>query len=66
MSILDIDPNSVNAGWIPLALTVLLGVAVFLIFRSMRRQLGRIQLPEDQQRVGDTDAAAPRTPAEKA
>lgn len=47
MTIFDVDPKDVNSGWMPLALTVLLGVIIFLLFWSMRRQMRRIDIPED-------------------
>lgn len=45
MSLLEIDPNSVVAGWIPLILTGLLAIAVYFLFRSMRKQLRNITVP---------------------
>ncbi|GAB3699276.1 hypothetical protein [Mariniluteicoccus flavus] len=47
MTFLEIDPNSVVAGWIPLVLTIVLGIVVFLLFRSMRTQLRRIDIPDE-------------------
>ncbi|WP_133626578.1 hypothetical protein [Enemella evansiae] len=44
---LDIDPNSVVAGWIPLVLILVLGGASALLFRSMRRQMRKIDIPEE-------------------
>ena len=40
------DPDSVVAGWIPLALTLLLGVVMFLLYRSLRNQMRKINIPE--------------------
>ncbi|MDO5501238.1 MAG: hypothetical protein Q4F67_16330 [Propionibacteriaceae bacterium] len=40
------DPSSVVAGWIPLALTVALGVIMVFLYRSLRKQMRRINIPE--------------------
>lgn len=41
------DPNSVVAGWIPMVLVAVLALAMVLLFRSMRKQMRRIDIPED-------------------
>lgn len=46
MTLLDIDPNVVKPGWTPLIITLLLAGAMVLLFRSMRRQFGKINVPE--------------------
>lgn len=57
------DPASVVAGWIPLALIVLLGMFMVFLFFSMRKQMRRIQIPpegvstrqDDPDRTGTTN-----------
>jgi len=46
MTLLDIDPNLVRPGWIPLLITIVMALVLVLLFRSMRRQMGRIRVPE--------------------
>ncbi|WP_425310020.1 hypothetical protein AADG42_15040 [Ammonicoccus fulvus] len=41
------DPNTVVAGWIPMVLVAVLGLAMVLLFRSMRKQMRRIDIPEN-------------------
>ena len=41
------DPNSVVAGWIPMVLVAVLGLAMVLLFRSMRKQMRKIDIPDD-------------------
>jgi hypothetical protein len=40
------DPAVVTPGLVGLVITLLLGVAVFLLYKSLRRQLNRIEVPE--------------------
>ena len=56
MILLEVDPDLVKPGWTPLIITVLLGVAVVLLFFSMRRQFRKISIPRDD---GVDDPAAP-------
>lgn len=46
MTFLQIDPNSVVAGWLPLLLTALLGVVIYFLYRGVRKHLSRIDIPE--------------------
>ena len=62
MMLLDIDPNLVKPGWTPLLITIVLAVVMVLLFVSMRRQFGKINVPTEQE-VRDRRAAAP--PAEQ-
>jgi hypothetical protein len=39
------DPNSVKPGWIALVIVAALGLATFLLWRSMNAQLRKIQVP---------------------
>ena len=45
MILLEVDPNLVQPGWTPLIITVLLALAIVLLFFSMRRQVRRITVP---------------------
>ncbi len=47
---LDIDPNVVKPGWTPLLITLGLAAVMVLLYRSMRRQFGRIQMPPKDER----------------
>jgi len=60
MILLDIDPNLVKPGWTPLIITLLLAVAMVLLFLSMRRQFRKINVPTEQE-YRDREAAAPPT-----
>ena len=42
MTLLDLDPNVVKPGYIPLLITLGLGLVMVLLFRSMRRQFRRV------------------------
>ncbi|NNG18344.1 hypothetical protein HJ590_01910 [Naumannella sp. ID2617S] len=44
---LELDPNSVVAGWIPVVVILVLAIACFFLFRSMRKQMRRIDIPEE-------------------
>lgn len=39
------DENNIQPGWIALGLVLLLGLATFLLWRSMNTQLGKIKAP---------------------
>ncbi|MDO5683512.1 MAG: hypothetical protein Q4G46_11860 [Propionibacteriaceae bacterium] len=41
------DPNSVVAGWIPLVLTLALGAVMYFLYRSLRKQMRKIDIPEE-------------------
>ena len=41
------DPASVVAGWIPIVLIVILALATVVLFRSMRKQMRRIDIPAE-------------------
>jgi hypothetical protein len=53
MILLEVDPNVVKPGWTPLIITLLLGLAMVLLFLSMRRQFRKISIP----REGEADEA---------
>ena len=65
MIVLDLDPNVVQPGWTPLIITVLLAVAIVLLYFSMRRQVRRINIPptETETEQPDPDPVEPSTPA---
>ena len=48
MTLLEVDPDVVQPGWTPLIVTLLLGVAVVLLFLSMRKQFRKINIPRDE------------------
>ena len=45
---LEIDPNVVKPGWMPMVIVLLLAVAMVFLYRSMRHQFGKINLPSDR------------------
>ncbi len=61
MILLEVDPNVVKPGWTPLIVTLLLGIAVVLLFLSMRRQFRKISIPREDE-VDDASPTAPDTP----
>jgi hypothetical protein len=61
MIVLDLDPNVVQPGWTPLIITVLLGVAVVLLFLSMRRQVRKINIPREEADQPDPAPVEPST-----
>ncbi len=65
MIVLDLDPNVVQPGWTPLIITVLLAVAIVLLFLSMRRQVRKINIPptETDTEQPDPGPAEPSSPA---
>jgi hypothetical protein len=65
MILLEVDPDVVKPGWTPLIVTVLLGIAVVLLYISMRRQFRKINIPREDESdvVDDTTAPSKDTPA---
>ena len=55
----EIDPNVVKPGWVALLIVLALGVATFLLWRSMAKQLKRIDVDRD----GADDPAPSGDPA---
>ena len=41
------DPSSVVAGWIPLVLIAVLALAMVVLYRSLRKQMRKISIPEE-------------------
>lgn len=46
MTFLQIDPNSVVAGWVPMVLIALLAVVTYFLYRGVRKHLARIDIPD--------------------
>ncbi len=44
MILLEVDPNVVKPGWTALIVTILLALALVLLFLSMRRQFRKIKI----------------------
>jgi hypothetical protein len=63
MILLEVDPDLVKPGWTPLIITVLLGVAVVLLFFSMRRQFRKISIPREDEADEPGAPAADDPPA---
>ena len=65
MVLLDLDPNVVRPGWTALIVTVVLAVAVVLLYLSLRKQMRRINVPyadaESGPDAGSTPATEPPT-----
>ena len=61
MILLELDPDVVKPGWTPLIVTVLLGIALVLLFLSMRRQFRKISIPRED----EADEAPPPPPTTK-
>ena len=62
MILLDVDPNVVEPGWAPLLITLLLGVALVLLYFSMRKQFRKIQVPKDDGSDTAEDSASEQPP----
>ena len=57
MFLLDLDPNVVKPGWTALVITILLALALVLLYFSMRRQFRKINIPGDE--TGDETGVEP-------
>ena len=66
MIFLELDPDVVKPGWTPLIITVLLAIAVVLLYFSMRRQFRKISIPpeETEEEPRPTPKEPPATPKE--
>jgi hypothetical protein len=53
------DANDIKPGWIAFWLVVALGVATFLLWRSMNSQLGKIKAPYKDEVEGDGAQSRP-------
>ncbi|MBA2446123.1 MAG: hypothetical protein H0V49_12435 [Nocardioidaceae bacterium] len=59
-SLLAYEPEDVRPGWIALVLVASLGVATYLLWRSMNTQLRKIQMPP---KGSSTDSGTPDLPS---
>lgn len=41
------DPDSVVAGWIPVVLIAVLALAMVVLYRSLRKQMRKIDIPDE-------------------
>jgi hypothetical protein len=64
MILLELDPDVVKPGWTPLIITVLLGIALVLLYFSMRRQFRKISIPR-QDEVDESETPPQEGPAPK-
>lgn len=55
--VLDVDPNSVQAGWLPLLLIVVLGLVIAGLGWSMAHEMKKIKVPSAAE-LAEADAAA--------
>jgi hypothetical protein len=62
LALLDLDPNIVKPGWIPLLITIALAAVMVLLFFSLRRQFRRIDVSQSQPGVGDPEAVKDPSP----
>ena len=58
------DPNAVKPGWIAFWIVVALGVATFLLWRSMNSQLRKIKAPYRDEVVAGGDDGDGADPAQ--
>jgi hypothetical protein len=61
LGLLDLDPNIVKPGWLPLLITLGLAAVMVLLFFSLRKQFRRIDVSQYQPTTPTTGQAA--TPA---
>jgi len=62
--LLEVDPDVVQPGWTPLIVTLLLGVAVVLLFLSMRKQFRKISIPREGEADETEEMQPPPTTAD--
>ncbi|GAB2568601.1 hypothetical protein [Microlunatus antarcticus] len=65
LTLLDLDPNIVKPGWIPLLITIGLAAVMVLLFFSLRKQFRRIDVTRSQPQPGVTDPEASKDAAPK-
>jgi hypothetical protein len=46
-TVLAVDPAKVKPGWLALVIVLLMGLATFLLWRSMNRQLKKVHFEDD-------------------
>lgn len=59
MMLLDIDPNLVKPGWLPLVILIVLALVMVPLYLSMRRQFQKINVPGDSFQAEDQASPAP-------
>jgi hypothetical protein len=59
MILLEVDPNLVKPGWMPLIVTTLLAVAVILLFFSMRKQFRKIKIEPTETEKPEPNSSEP-------
>jgi hypothetical protein len=57
------NPNDVKAGWVAFGLFIALGVAVFLLWLSFRKQLKKIDFEEEPDPRADRKTPPPTKPS---
>jgi hypothetical protein len=60
MILLELDPDVVKPGWTPLIITLLLGIAMVFLYRSMRKQFRKINIPREK---ADKEPPEPEDPS---
>ena len=60
MFLLDLDPNVVKPGWTALIITILLALALVLLYLSMRRQFRKITIDREETDVEQSEDAESR------
>jgi hypothetical protein len=63
MILLEVDPNVVKPGWMPLLITLLLLGAMVFLYLSMRKQFRKIRTPEDEESDNAENPASERPPS---
>ncbi len=58
---IELGSDLVTPSWLPLALVVVIGIVVALLYRSMRRNIDRIQVPHRDE-LANARAASPTSP----
>jgi len=73
MAILELGSDLVTPPWLPLALVIVIGGVIVFLYRSMRHNIDRIEvprrdeLPAESRDAGGSDAtaAAPTSPVDR-
>ncbi len=53
--VVEPDPDIVTPGLLGLIMVLLLGIAIYLLFRSMNRHLRKVDFPEPEEADGSGD-----------
>jgi hypothetical protein len=65
MILLEVDPNVVKPGWMPLLITLLLLGAMVFLYLSMRKQFRKIRTSEDDESDNAEDDNAADSASER-